>query len=104
MKEIWAKVKSAPNYKINDKGDIVNINTNKALKPKLINGFLYVVLYADQRRVGWYVHRLVACTFLPDYEEGREVKHIDEDHTNNALTNLTMNNKGVRVRKTDWWL
>lgn len=45
------------------------------------------------------VHRLVAKYFLPDYDENLEVDHIDNNRSNNIVTNLRMVTRLENVRK-----
>jgi hypothetical protein len=59
------------------------------------------------------VHRMIAQTFLPDWNEDLIVHHIDEDKTNNRVSNLMMmtrqdqeavQSKGYWLTKTNKWL
>ena len=49
---------------------------------------LTVRLSYKGKRSRFYLHRLVAKYFCPDWKEGCEVDHIDGDWTNNDVSNL----------------
>ena len=53
------------------------------------NGYLYVNFYRNGERKMYKVHRLVLMTFNPvDNIDNLQVNHIDENKTNNHLSNL----------------
>ena len=61
----------------------------RILKPLKHNcGYLQVRLYNDGKGKIHTVHRLVANAFIPNPENLPEVNHIDEDKTNNRVSNL----------------
>ena len=51
-------------------------------------GYLKVMLYKDNKAKQFFVHRLVAATFIPNPKHLPEVNHRDENITNNRLSNL----------------
>ena len=55
---------------------------------KMPNGYLVVGLWKDNKSRNRYIHRLVAEHFLPNENNSAEVNHIDEDRTNNNVSNL----------------
>lgn len=65
-----------------DKGRILKAGDNG-------NGYAYVSLRDNGKRVNYYVHRLVAETFIGKPEESNlVVDHIDHNRRNNAVGNL----------------
>ena len=77
----------------------------RILKPNTVAfGYQQVTLNNFGKRKSVYVHVLVAATFIGEKENGFEVNHIDEDKTNNKLSNLEYltskenNNYGNRTR------
>lgn len=58
------------------------------LKPHLGQHYLYVGLCKNNKVKRYYVHRLVAETFLTKPENCNEVNHIDENKLNNCVNNL----------------
>lgn len=52
----------------------------------------------------YLVHRLVAKAFLVDYDELKDVHHIDENKSNNNLSNLKCIDKGLhqKLHKTKY--
>ena len=63
------------------KGRILNLSDNGI-------GYLRVQLYSNNKAKRFFVHRLVAITFIPNPDNLPEVNHIDEDKTNNRVDNL----------------
>lgn len=76
-------------YMASDQGDIRGVKRGqvKTTRPN-ISGYLCVQLYRDCKQKGIAVHRAVALAFVPGYEPGLEVNHIDGNRLNNAASNL----------------
>jgi hypothetical protein len=51
-------------------------------------GYLYVILYKNNKGTKHYVHELVAQTFIPNPDNKSKVRHIDGNITNNCADNL----------------
>ena len=87
-------------YAVTEEGQVWSYRKQKFLKPwDDSHGYLKVGLvvnyHKDQRRV----HRLVLETFNPvEGMENLEVNHLDEDKTNNKLTNLSWSTRLENVR------
>lgn len=82
-------IENYPNYTISDKGEIVNTNTNKELKPYIRkDGYVVATLSKGGKKYKCYLHRLVAETFIPNPDNLPQVNHKDEDKTNNCVSNL----------------
>ena len=77
-------------YSVTTCGKVWSWKTNKFLKPKKEhNGYLRVTLIDEAGNCKmWFVHRLVAMTYIPNPENLPQVNHIDESKTNNCLQNL----------------
>lgn len=61
----------------------------KILKPvNLGNGYYRVHLSKDGKSRYWFVHRLVAITFIPNQNNLPFVNHKDENPANNSVWNL----------------
>ena len=55
---------------------------------KTTYGYLVVKLCKNNIRSNKKIHRLVAQAFIPNPENKPQVNHIDEDKTNNMVSNL----------------
>lgn len=67
----------------------VRINNGKILNQSYDSkGYLKVQLYINKKQICRKVHRLVALTFLDNYNDKEQVNHIDGDKTNNNVCNL----------------
>lgn len=76
-------------YAAAEDGRIFSYKSNKFLKPfDNGNGYLCVILCKDGKRKHYKIHRLIAETYLSNPDNLPQVNHIDEDKTNNALSNL----------------
>lgn len=93
--EIWKPVKNFEGlYSVSSLGRVMNVKRNNILKCST-NGKYKTVLIGGRKYKRYYLHRLVAITFIPipeylkcfDYSE-LEVDHIDGDLNNNAVSNL----------------
>lgn len=90
MKEIWKDVKDYEGlYKISNHGRIWTHKYKKYLKQMKSRGeYLHVSLSKCGVVKKYDVHRLVALNFLPLIEGKNVVNHIDENKTNNHISNL----------------
>ena len=78
-----------PYYKIDEDGNVWSIRNKRYLEPKIgKNGYKSVTLFLDGKRNYKLIHRLVAETFISNYENKPEVNHIDGDKLNNNVHNL----------------
>ena len=80
----YKKIKTNPNYEINEEGCVRNIKTQKVLKPSFSNGQLRVFIDGKTK----YINRLVAETFIRNPKHKTDVMHIDKDRENNNYKNL----------------
>ena len=90
MKEIWKDIKGYEGlYQVSNLGRVKRITTGRVLKPlKHANGYLMVKLSKNSIVYTKTVHRLVAEAFIPNPEHKSEINHIDENKTNNNVSNL----------------
>lgn len=84
-----ANIKGYPNYHVTETGLIFNIKTGSCLKPvKHVDGYLLVSLYDNNKQTSCRIHRLVAEAYLPNPNNLPIVMHLDDDRTNNNISNL----------------
>lgn len=98
VEEIWktAVYKGGiyENYKVSNLGRIMSVNYRRTGKAKLMTpvdngrGYLRVCFFKNEISKMFYIHRLVAETFIPNPDNLPQVNHIDEDKTNNCVENL----------------
>ena len=78
-------------YEVSNLGHVRSLKCGKVREMKLRknkDGYLYVQLYQGKEKY-CYVHRLVACTFIPNDDETKtDVNHISEVKTENFVENL----------------
>lgn len=88
--EIWKPIAGFPNYQVSNKGRVMNLKSRKVLKNNIdCVGYVYVDLYkGDGTSKKIKIHRLVAEAFLPNTLSLPQINHIDENKTNNDVTNL----------------
>lgn len=95
INEQWKPVEGYEGlYEISNLGRVKSLNYNhtgkeRILKPiKNIWGYLQVNLCRNGKVKRFFVHRLVASAFLPNPEGFEQVNHIDENKTNNVVSNI----------------
>lgn len=86
------KGKAIPNYDnylITKDGNIFSKRSNKYLKLRnMSSGYLSIGLSKNGDKKDFYVHRLVAKTYIENPNEYKEVNHIDSNKQNNNIDNL----------------
>ena len=90
--ELW---KDIPNYEglyqASTEGEIKSYYTGKILKQEISkNGYCKVMLCKNRKRKLYSVHRLIAVTYLNNYNENLQVNHINGIKTDNKIKNLEM--------------
>ena len=78
-------------YLITEEGDVYSTKYGKLKKKKQCTdtrGYKILALYNNGKRKTYKVHRLVAQTYIPNPDNLPQVNHIDEDKTNNNVSNL----------------
>ena len=96
--EEWRDIKGFESlYEVSNLGRVKSLKfgRERILKPgKDARGYLQVILCKDGKVKKFYVHRLVANTFIPNPNNLETVNHINEIKTDNRVSNLEwMNNK-----------
>lgn len=83
-------IKDFENYSICPKGQVTNTSTGRVLSASCNsqNGYPQVTLYKRNRGTKFYIHRLIALSFIPNPDNLPEVNHIDSNRTNNSIDNL----------------
>ena len=87
--EIWKPVPGFElYYEISSFGNIRN-SRKRIMKPYVNNkGYHCIDFQVNSVRTKHLIHRLVLLTFIPNPDNLPEVNHIDEDKSNNNLSNL----------------
>ena len=101
--EIWKEIKGYEGlYEVSSEGRVRSVdrlvydNThrcNRSLKGKVLKNrkgqyYYEVHLCKDGIRKQFYVHRLVAETFIPNPDNKPEIDHINTDYLDNRVENL----------------
>ena len=92
MAEVWKVIDEFPKYEISNYGNIKSIRTKRFLTPYIKDEwFCYVCLSNNGKKKSVKVHVLVATAFCDyDPKSKLDVKHIDNDPSNNYYTNLQL--------------
>jgi hypothetical protein len=111
--ERWADIEGYEGYyQVSDMGRVRNVRCpiyhGGVLTPSKAkhSDYLSVHLSMGGHRKTFYIHRLVAMTFVSGYQQGMEVNHRDENPANNRADNLewttvTANRRyGTRIERT----
>ena len=99
MEEEWMAIIGYENlYEISNKGQVRSLR-NKIIMKQLTHykGYKYLYL-GNHGRKKFFVHRLVACAFIPNKDNKEIVNHIDENKSNNIITNLEWMTVGENTR------
>ena len=90
MEEFWKDIEDYEGvYQVSSFGRVKRIKTDRILTShKNSGGYLRVDLSKNSVVYAKSIHRLVAQAFIPNPENKSQVNHIDEDKTNNKVSNL----------------
>jgi hypothetical protein len=90
IEERWKVIYSAPDYKISNLGNVKNRITGKPIRTHTdYSGYLKVSLRSNRgKQINKRIHVLVAEAFSNGGRSGDFVYHIDQDKTNNDISNL----------------
>ena len=94
MEEIFKDIKGYEGlYQVSNKGRVRILNYRKTgvcriKKTYFKNGYERLSLCKNGKYKNYFVHRLVANTFLQNPYDLSQVNHKDEDKTNNCVSNL----------------
>jgi hypothetical protein len=95
------EVKDYPNYLIYDDGRVYSKNKNIFLKQNLNSiGYYKVNLWKNNKAKTFSIHRLVALHYIPLVDEKDYVDHIDQNKTNNDISNLRWVNNSENAINT----
>lgn len=101
MEEEWKPIPGYEGYEVSNHGRVRSLDRTvqlkdgrtrrqkgRALKPWVIQGYLYVSLYKGRKVKKKRIHRLVLEAFVGPCPEGMECLHGDGNPANNRLDNL----------------
>lgn len=75
-------------YSITKEGQVFSHTIGKFLKPTITEGYCRVTLSFNSKAYTFSIHRLVALYFIPNPQQYPEVNHIDNNPSNNDVSNL----------------
>ena len=87
--KIWKKIKNyEKRYLINDSGEIYSINSKKILKPHYDKIYPRISLYDGEKYKNFFVHRLIAETFIENPGNKPFVNHKNGNKADCRIINL----------------
>lgn len=99
----WKEIEEAPGYFVSDSGEVKGPKSESLSLQYFRNGYQYVWLFIDRRKVRRRVHRLVAKAFLVREPGQTEVNHLNGLRDDNRSSNLewcTPSQNKVHARDT----
>lgn len=107
MKEVWKEIEGYSGiYQVSSKGNVKStdrkvrtkgnsfrtVKGSKKITYPDSKGYLVTTLSKEGKVTTWSIHQLVAKAFIPGFEYGMEVNHIDGNPSNPSLDNLEISN------------
>lgn len=90
MIEVWQDIKGYENlYKISNWGNVMSLKRNKLMTPKKTkHGYITITLSKKGEIKTFFLHRLIAETFIPNPENKPYIDHINTIRDDNRVENL----------------
>jgi hypothetical protein len=94
------------NYEVSNLGNVRNVKTGKILKPRVnCNGYKQIGLHGIKSKTT-PLHRLISLAFIDNPENKPCIDHIDNNRTNNNISNLRWatlgeNSHNSNIRKSN---
>lgn len=87
--ETYKPIKGFEEYLVSDLGNVYSTKSNTQMHlHKMKSGYMHINLSKNNKKYGFYVHRLVANAFIDNPENLPQVNHKDENKENNCVSNL----------------
>ena len=100
--EIWKDVIGYEGlYEVSNFGRVKSLllKNERILRPRINgNGYLRVALRKNDIAKDFFIHRLVAFSFLENMEEKEFINHIDGNKKNNTVENLEWCNRSENIQ------
>lgn len=85
----WRQYKNS-NYWISDEGKCYNLQTKHLLSPIKSGNYYKYCFSINGEKSSALIHKLVYSLFKDDYNEQKQINHIDGNKQNNVLDNLEL--------------
>lgn len=95
--EQYIKIKDFPDYEVSDHGNVRNKKGKILISAPDQKGYLMVGLRKENKTYTKRVARLVAISFIPNPENKKYVNHIDNNPSNNEVSNLEWNTQAENI-------
>lgn len=89
LDENWRQYKNS-NYWISNLGQCYNEKTKNMLQPIKSGEYFRYCFSINGEKTSHLIHKLVYCLFNQDYDDTKQINHIDGNKSNNALNNLEL--------------
>ena len=89
LDEHWRQYKNS-NYWISDTGNCYNKQTQCLLSPIKSGNYYKYCFSINGKKSSALIHKLVYSLFKNDYDEQKQINHIDGNKQNNSLQNLEL--------------
>ena len=86
--EDFTPIRGFEEYLINKEGKVYSTKNKKMLSLRDRHGYLAVTFSKNNKRYDFFLHRLLALTFIPNPNNKLYINHIDGNKHNNSLDNL----------------
>ncbi len=87
--ETWKIIEGFENYSVSDLGNVRNNKTGRIMKTRFNHeGYIIIDIRVNKQRYTKRVHILMAIAFITNHDGKSCVDHIDNDKSNNKISNL----------------
>lgn len=86
------KLEGFSNYEIDvENGTVYSLKRNRFIGNQHPNGYWQITLMGDDHKEHHFMlHRVIWMAVNGDIPEGMEINHLDEDKSNNSISNLNL--------------